>query len=88
MQEEMELRDEQLRELKLLVQSPGWVLFRNRLQERVQHKEREKADFLLRGMLHEAVIAQGYINGLVSVEKTLADYMERLKVTIEEEKPY
>ena len=88
MQEETELRDEQLRELKLLVQSPGWVLYRNRLQERVQHKEREKAAFLLRGSLHEAVVAQGYISGLSDFERILEDYMAKLKVTVEEEKPY
>ena len=88
MQEETELRDEQLRELKLLVQSPGWVLYRNRLQERVQHKEREKASFLLAGKLHEAVVSQGYINGLSDYERIVEDYMAKLTHKVEEEKPY
>ena len=88
MLEETELREEQLKELKLLVQSPGWVLFRNRLRERLQHKEREKAGFLLAGKLHEAVIVQGYINGLSDYERIVEDHMSKLKVEVSEEKPY
>ena len=88
MLEETELREEQLREMKLLVQSPGWVLYRNRLHERVLHKEREKAAFLLAGKLHEAIVAQGYITGLSDYERIVDDYMAKLTHKVEEEKPY
>ena len=87
MLEETELREEQLVQLKVLAHSPGWSLLQARLRQRLESKERDKADFLLKNKLHEAVILQGYTNALNDVGRVLESYMDELQVKVNSDEP-
>ena len=59
-----ELQQEQANQLRLLRRSPGWDLYRTRLQQLLQEREREKAVHLRKGDPQRAIVTQGQADGL------------------------
>ena len=87
MLEETELRAEQLIQLKETDRSPGYRLLLARLRLRLEYKEKDKADSLLKNKLHEAVVLQGYINALKDVDAVMSQYVAELELKVDESEP-
>ena len=81
----MELHEEELGQLRRLVQSPGWELFKVRVLKRVESSEREKAKALREGNSQQAVILQARIDGLKESLDTIYQYMEGLAEELQKE---
>ena len=84
---EVELRQEDLGQLRRLVQSPGWVLLTTRLQRLVQRSESEKARLLRDGKpesLQQSIRYQGEVDGLTRAMTELTRYMDELSAAPEE----
>ena len=78
----MELHEEELGQLRRLVQSPGWGLFNNLVHKRVQSREQEKARVLRASKPEEmaqAVRFQAEIDGLRESLDLVHQYMEGLE---------
>ena len=84
----MELREEALVQLRRLVQSPGWDLYRTQVTKRVQRSESEKAKLLREHNYQAAALEQGKVDGLREALDTIAQYMEGLEVPEENEPAY
>ena len=74
-----ELREEELGQLRRLVQSPAWELFKARVLKRVESSEREKAKALRESNSQQAVILQARIDGLKESLDLIYQYMEGLQ---------
>ena len=74
-----ELREEELGQLRRLVQSPAWELFKTRVLKRVESSEREKAKALRESKAEQAVILQARIDGLKESLDLIYQYMEGLQ---------
>ena len=74
-----ELREEELGQLRRLVQSPAWELFKARVLKRVESSEREKAKALRESNSGQAVILQARIDGLKESLDLIYQYMEGLQ---------
>ena len=75
-----ELRDEALVQLRRLVQSPGWDLYRTQVSKRVARSESEKAKLLREEKYQAAALEQGRVDGLREALDTIHQYMEGLEV--------
>ena len=78
---EQELHQEELAQLRLLAQSPGWALLGARLNESVRRNEAEKASLLREGIQgKEARVSylQGVVDGLDQGQKLLTRAIEEL----------
>ena len=83
----MEVRQEDLAQLKRLVQSPAWGLLSNRLARLVQRSESEKARLLREGKpesLQQATRYQGEVDGLQRALTEVNRYIDELSATPEE----
>ena len=74
-----ELREEELGQLRRMVQSPAWELFKTRVLKRVESSEREKAKALRESKAEQAVILQARIDGLKESLDLIYQYMEGLQ---------
>ena len=74
-----ELHVEELGQLRRLVQSPAWSLFKVRVQKRVEFKDLEKARHLREGRLQEAAVVQAQVDGLRESMDLIHQYMEGLE---------
>ena len=74
-----ELREEAVVVLSQLAQSPGWALYRARLQSLSKSSEKEKAVSLRCGKYAEAAWAQGIVDGLEMAMGELKPYIARLE---------
>jgi len=84
---EMELRQEDLGQLRQLVQSPGWELLKARLVRLGQRSESEKARLLRSAKpeeLQQAIRYQGEVDGLTKAITEIERYMAELATTPEE----
>ena len=78
---ETELRQEDLGQLRRLVQSPGWELLTSRLLRLVQRSESEKARLLRDGKpesLQQASRYQGEVDGIQRALTEVERYMKEL----------
>jgi len=78
----MELHEEELGQLRRLVQSPAWDLFRTRVLKRVESNEREKARALRESKPEEAMRLQSRIDGLKESLDLIGQYMEGLEESL------
>ena len=74
-----ERHEEELGQLRRLVQSPGWGLFSSRVLKRVESSEPEKAKALRESRTSEAVMLQARIDGLKESLDLIHQYMEGLQ---------
>lgn len=84
-----ELQGEHLGQLRRLVQSPGWDLYKAHVLKRVESSEREKAKFLREGKSLEAMAQQHRIDGMKDSLDTIHQYMEGIEelLTVEDPAP-
>ena len=75
----MELCEEELGQLRRLVQSPAWELFKARVLRRAEFNEREKAKALRESKPEEAMRFQARIDGLKESLDLIYQYMEGLE---------
>ena len=75
-----ELREEALVQLRRLVQSPGWDLYRTQVTKHVQRSESEKAKLLREEKYQAAALEQGRVDGLREALDAIHQYMEGLEV--------
>ena len=83
---EVELRQEDLGQLRRLVQSPGWGLLTARLARLVQRSESEKARLLREAKpesLQQATRYQGEVDGIQRALKEVERYMDELSAAPE-----
>ena len=73
-----ETQEADLAQLRRLAQSPGWELYRARVQRLVQRNEAEKAKFLRTGDTSKAAALQHQVDGLVQALNELYFYMGEL----------
>ena len=84
---EVELKQEDLGQLRRLAQSPAWGLLSTRLQRLVQRSESEKARLLREGKpdsLQQASRYQGEVDGLTRAMTELTRYIDELSAQPEE----
>ena len=80
---ETELHQEELGQLRRLVQSPAWDLYKARVLKRVESNEREKAKALREYKADQAVILQSRIDGLRESLDIIHQYMEGLEDSLQ-----
>ena len=80
-----ELHEEELGQLRRLVQSPGWELFKTLVLKRVESNEREKAKALRELKSEQAVILQARIDGLKESLDVIYQYMEGIEADLKQE---
>ena len=73
-----ELREEQLGQLSRLVQSPGWGLYRTRVEQCVVRNELVKAKLLRELKLQEAAQLQSRLDGLREALDLMDQYIDSL----------
>ena len=83
-----ELRDEELAQLRRLVQSPAWDLYKTHVLKRVVRNEQEKAKALRESNPTLAVQLQARIDGLLESLNVIAQAMEGLHEPRESEVAY
>ena len=74
----VELQEEAVQQLRQLAQSPGWALYAARLRSLSRSKSRVKADALRLGAEDQAMLAQGFEDGLDEAVSELPRYIKRL----------
>ena len=84
--ENREIKQEELKVLRELVNHKGWAVCLLLLERVCLRKSVERSNRLRKERLHEAVLMQGEIDGIESVPKHIENYMRELDdVTPEEE---
>ena len=74
-----ELTAEAVVQLAQLAQSPGWGLYKARLRSLSKSRDAGKAEALRSNQVPDALLAQGYVDGLQVALEELERYISRLK---------
>ena len=83
---EAEVKAEDLQQLKQLVRSPAWAMYRTRLLKLAQRRESGKASLLRQASsdLGEARYAQGIIDGLEQAMSEIDKSIQELEIVQDE----
>ena len=74
-----ELVEEAQGQLRQLAQSPGWALYKARLLSLSRSKNEAKAEALRANAINDALLLQGFVDGLQAALEGPERYEERLR---------
>ena len=79
-----ELQQEQADLLRRLRRRPAWDLYRTRLQQLLQEREREKAVHLRKGDAQRAIVTQGQADGILEALGLIDKIIQEVSSAVDE----